>query len=107
MIFWYAIVQVSDHPFLCLSPCFVIPNSTGNLRVILNFKAFDVFIPVQHFRFETLNVILPQLTRDVWAVTLVLKDTYLRVPVRPDSRSLLGFSFLGRTFLFQVLPFGL
>ena len=102
-----AIVQVSDRPNLCLSPIFVIPKSSGDLRVILNLKAINVFIPVQHFRMETLNVILPQLTPDDWAVTLDLKDAYLHVPVHPDSRSLLGFSFLGRTYLYQVLPFGL
>ena len=102
-----AIVQVSDHPGLCLSPIFVIPKSTGDLRVILNLKAINLFIPVQHFRMETLSVILPQLTPDDWAVTIDLKDAYLHVPVHPDSRFLLGFSFLGRTYLYQVLPFGL
>ena len=102
-----AIVQVSDHPGLCLSPIFVIPMSTGDLRVILNLKVINLFIPVQHFRMETLSVILPQLTPDDWAVTIDLKDAYLHVPVHPDSHYLLGFSFLRRTFLFQVLPFGL
>ena len=56
-----AIVQVDDFPLLCLSPIFVIPKKTGDLRVILNLKKINVFISVQHFRMETLNVKLPDL----------------------------------------------
>ena len=56
-----AIVQIDDFPLLCLSPIFVIPKKTGDLRVILNLKKINVFISVQHFRMETLNVILPNL----------------------------------------------
>ena len=102
-----AIVQVNDFPFLCLSPIFVIPKSSGDLRVILNLKQINQFIPVQHFRMETLSVILPQLSSQDWAATIDLKDAYLHVPIHPQSRRLLGFSFEDRTFLYKVLPFGL
>ena len=57
-----AIVQINDAPNLCLSPIFVIPKKSGDLRVILNLKEFNLFISTQHFRMETLNVILPQLS---------------------------------------------
>ena len=101
-----AVVQIDDSANLCLSPVFVIPKSTGDLRMILNLKQINLFIPVQHFRMETLNVILPQLSPQDWAVTIDLKDAYLHVPIHPDSRRLLGFSFLDRTYLYKVLPFG-
>ena len=102
-----AIVQVNDFPSLCLSPIFVIPKSSGDLRVILNLKKINLYIPVQHFRMETLNVILPQLTNQDWAVTLDLKDAYLHVPIHQQSHRLLGFRFLEQTYLYKVLPFGL
>ena len=102
-----AVVQVDDFETLCLSPIFVIPKSSGDLRVILNLKLINLFIPPQRFRMETLSVILPQLSPQDWAATIDLKDAYLHVPVHQDSRRLLGFSFLGRTYLYQVLPFGL
>ena len=56
---------------------------------------------------ETLNIILPQLTNQVWAVTLDLLDAYLHVPVHQQSHRLLGFRFLEQTYLYKVLPFGL
>ena len=102
-----AIVQIDDFPLLCLSPIFVIPKKTGDLRVILNLKKINVFISVQHIRMETLNVILPNLRPHDWAVSIDLKDAYLHVPVHPQSRRLLGFKFLDKTYVYKVLPFGL
>ena len=102
-----AIVQVDNFPLLCLSPIFVIPKKTGDLRVILNLKKMNVFILVQHFRMETLKVILQDLCSHDWAVSIDLKDAYLHVPVHPQSRRLLGFKFLGKAYTYKVLPFGL
>ena len=102
-----AIVKVDDSPLLCLSPIFVIPKSSGDLRVILNLKQINVFIPPQPFRMETLNVILPNLSSQDWAATIDLKDAYLHVPIHRDSQRLLGFSFLDQTYSYKVLPFGL
>ena len=102
-----AIVQVSDSPALSLSPIFVIPKRSGGLRVILNLKAINVFIPPQHFRMETLASILRTISPQDWAVSLDLRDAYLHVPIHPVSRRLLGFQYQNRTFQYQVLPFGL
>ena len=102
-----AIVQVNDFPSLCLSPIFVVPKRSGGLRVILNLKQINLFIPPQHFRMEILPAVLPKLTADDWAVTIDLKDAYLHVPMHPESHRLLGFQYLNQTFLYQVLPFGL
>ena len=102
-----AVVQINDFPNLCLSPIFVIPKSSGDLRMILNLKKINLFIPPQHFRMETLSVILPQLTPLDWAATIDLKDAYLHVPIHQDSHRLLGFSFQDRTYHYKVLPFGL
>ena len=93
-----AIVQVDDFPTFCLSPIFVVPKKkkkkkSGDLGVIFNLKKFNMFIPVQLFRMETLNVVLPELRRTDWAVSLDLKDAYLHVPFHPYSRRFLGFQF--------------
>ena len=102
-----AIVQIDDFPLLCISPIFVIPKMSGDLRVILNLKEINLFIPAQLFRMETLNLILPNLPKHDWAVSIDLKDAYLHVPVHPQSRRLLGFKYQGLTYVYIVLPFGL
>ena len=85
----------------------MIPKRSGGLRVILNLKAINVFIPPQHFRMETLVSILPTISPQDWAVSIDLRDAYLHVLIHQESRQLLGFQYQGRTFQYQVLPFGL
>ena len=102
-----AIVQINNFPNLCLSLIFVIPKKSGDLCVILNLKEFNLFISSQHFRMETLNVFLPQFSAHNWAVSFVLKDTYLHTSVHPQSRRFLGFHFMDLTYQYKVLPFGL
>ena len=66
-----------------------------------------MFFPPQHFRIESLAVVLPQLHRQDWAVTLDLQDAYLHVPIHPSSRHLLYFAYKDRVYQYQILPFGL
>ena len=47
--------------------CYTQLNGSGGLRVILNLKAINVFIPPQHFRMETLVSILPTISPQDWA----------------------------------------
>ena len=56
---------------------------------------------------ETLSVILPQLSASDWAVSIDLRDVYLHIPIHRDSRRFLGFQFLGLSYQYVVLPFGL
>ena len=103
----YSRVVKCNRPNVMLFSKNFIPQNTGDLRVILNLKKINVFIPDQHFRMETLNVILPNLRAHDWAVSIDLKDAYLHVPVHPQSRRLLGFKFRDKTYLYKVLPFDL
>ena len=101
------IVEIENFPMLCLSPIFVIPKKSGELRVILNLKKINLFIAVQHFRMETLKVILLELCSRDWAVSIDLKDAYLHVPIHPQSRRFLGFRYHDKTYTYKVIPFGL
>ena len=103
-----AIVQIDDFPLLCLSPIFVIPKKTGDLRVILNLKKINVFMSGSTFpdgNTECNSTGIAPLR--IGAVSLDLKDAYLHVPIHPQSRRLLGFRFQGKTYVYKVLPFGL
>ena len=107
-----AIVKVDDHPSVSLSSFFVSPapppkKKSGGLRVILNLKHINVFIPPQHFRMEFLSTVLSQLCKDDWAVTLDLQDAYLHVLMHPSSRHLLDFLYRNQVYEYKVLPFGL
>ena len=85
----------------------MIPKKSGDLRVILILKEFNLLILTQHLRMETLNIILPQLSASDWDVSIDLKDAYLHIPVLPQFRRFLGFQFMDLTYQYEVLPFGL
>ena len=76
----------------------MIPEKTGDLRVFFNFIEFYHFHLTQHFLMKTLNVSLPQLSASGWAVSIVLKDTYLHFSVFPEFRRFLGFQFFVHDF---------
>ncbi|PIK48756.1 reverse transcriptase [Apostichopus japonicus] len=51
-------------------------------RPILNLKPLNKgFVRPTHFRMETLAIVVPNLTRGMWASSVDLKDAYLHIPV--------------------------
>lgn len=90
-----------------LSNIFLIPKSNGKMRFILNLKKLNQFISTQHFKLEDLRTALKLVTKDCMMGTVDLKDAYFLLPIHKESRKYLRFSFHGKMYEFQVLPFGL
>ena len=59
------------------------------------------------FEMETLQLVLLSVQKGDWMVSLDLRDTYLQVPIHPDSRKHLRFVALGRVYQFKALYSGL
>ena len=109
LIIKQAIVQVSDSPALSLSPIFVIPKHSGGLRVILNLKAINVFIPPQHFRMRHLcRFFLPSLHRtgpSPW-ISRMHTSTFLFIRNRTDF-SVFNTRIAPSIIRFSPLVFGI
>ena len=56
---------------------------------------------------ETTRSIREAIRPNDWAVSIDLKDAYLHVPIHPNSRRYMRFSFGGVIYQFRVLPFGI
>ena len=56
---------------------------------------------------ETLDTVHLALRKNDWVTSLDLKDAYFHVPIHPRSRRYLRFHFLGKTYQFRALCFGL
>ena len=50
-------------------------------------------------------MVLPQLSKQDWAVTIVRQDVYLLVPIIFSVQTVLGFYLQGIYYQYQVLPF--
>lgn len=90
-----------------LSSYFLVPKPNGDKRFILNLKRLNVYINAPHFKMEDARTVKRLLIRDCFMASIDLKDAYYLISINRDHRKFLRFSFGGKTFQFNCLPFGL
>jgi len=89
------------------STYFIVPKKDGGLRPILNLKYFNVNVRKRKFKMETLKSVIAAVSPHQWLTSVDLKDAYFHVAIAPGHRRFLRFHWQGRSYEFQVLPFGL
>lgn len=89
------------------STIFVVPKRQGGLRPILNLRPLNQLIIPKHFKMETLRSIMKGLKKGDYAVTLDLTDAYFHIPIHSQFKQFLRFRFLGKSYQFRAMPFGL
>ena len=86
---------------------FVVPKNNGGFRPVLDLSVLNKFLTDVSFRMETPRSVREGIRQGDWATSLDLQDAYFHVLVHPKDRKFLRFAWNGRTFQFNVLPFGL
>jgi hypothetical protein len=89
------------------SPLFVIPKKIGDLRPVLNLRALNQFLPVKHFKMETIQHVCTLIKKNDYLTSIDLSDAFLHIKIHPESRKYLQFLWKGQLYQFKVLPFGL
>ena len=89
------------------SRLFVTPKVTGGWRPVIDLSFLNWFVRLSHFRMETVQSVLQSLRSGDWLISLDLQDTYLQVPVHPQSLRFLRFCLGSQVYQFRVLCFGL
>ena len=89
------------------STYFLVTKKDGGFRPILNLKGLNRQIEVPSFKMETLRSVISSVQREEWLTSIDLKDAYLHIPMHPQFRRFLRFSFDGVCYQFRVLPFGI
>ena len=67
----------------------------------------NTFLHVEKFKMETPESIRTSLIPGEWVSLIDLSDTYLHIPIHPNSRKYLRFCHRSQVFQFTSLPFGL
>ena len=99
------IVQGDDTRFY--NRLFLVLKASGPWRPVLDVSRLNKFVTKTKFSMETNQTILDSIQKGDWMVTMDMKDAYFHVPIHPDSRRYLRFSFNGEVFQFRALCFGL
>ncbi len=89
------------------SNIFLVPKKDGRMRPVINLKALNYFVDVQHFKMEGMQNVKEMLKPNDWMTKVDLKDAYFTIPISQSHRQYLRFSVDGQNYQFTCLPFGL
>ena len=104
---WGIVREVTDRIPLFFSRMFTVLKKNGKKRPILDLSRLNKLISTPQFRMETLEKIIKQITYRMWGTSVDITDAYLHVPIPPEFQIYFAFRLGLRTFVFQVMPFGL
>ena len=100
-------IELAPPPPGNYSRLFVTPKVTWGWRPVIDLSRLNRSVRVFHFHMETQQSVLQSLRPGDWMASLDLKDTYLQVPVHPESRCYLRFCVEEEVWQFRALCFGL
>jgi hypothetical protein len=102
------IERVPKRPNQFVSQLFLVTNKDLSRRAILNVKEInEKFLPKQHFKMETLQLILPLIRKGDWFGSWDLRKGYFNIAVHPDFHRYFCFDFEGVRYQFKCLVMGL
>ena len=86
-----------------------VPSTKPHLRwrPVIDLNRLNTFLHVEKFKMETPESIRTSLIPGEWVSLIDLSDTYLHIPIHPNSRKYLRFCYKSLVFQFTSLPFGL
>ena len=86
------------------SRMFLVPKPHQRWRPVIDLRRLNTFLHVEKFKMETPESIRASLIPGEW---VWLSDTYLHIPIHPNSRKYLRFCHRSQVVQFTSLPFGL
>ena len=86
------------------SRLFLVPKPHQRWRPAIDLSRLNTFLHVEKFKMETPESIRTSLIPGEWVSSI---DTYLHIPIHPNSRKYLRFCYKSQVFQFTSLPFGL
>ena len=86
---------------------FLVPKPHQRWRPVIDLSRLNTFLHVEMFKMETPESIRTSLVPGEWVSSIDLSESYLHIPIHPNSRKYLRFCHRSQVFQFTSLPFGL
>ena len=74
---------------------------------MIDLSSLIQYLIISKFKMETPESIRTSLREGEWVTSIDFSDTYLHIPIHPQSRKFLRFHHNGIAYQFSSLPFGL
>jgi hypothetical protein len=85
----------------------LVPKANGDMRLVVDMREVNQFIIQKHFKMKGIPTLQDLILRNDFAILFDLKEAYNHVPVHPTFQNLLGIQFIGTTYTYRGMPFGL
>ena len=85
---------------------FLVQKRQGGFRPILDLSPLNGFIKKKAFRMLSTTALKRAFRQGDFCTSIDLKDAFFHVPILEEHKKYLRFSFRGRSYEFNVLPFG-
>ena len=102
-----AISQIDHTLGEFISSLFLVDKKGGGQLPVINLKNLIFFVPYEHFKMESLNLLQFLLKKGDYMSKLDLKDAYFCVPLHKESRKFVRFQWDGKLYEFLCPCFGL
>ena len=102
-----AVEQVRSQKDQFLSNIFIVKKKDGGSRSVISLNELNQYIPLLHFKIESLQSLKTLLQKSEYMCKLDLKDAYLCVPHSQDDRKSVMFRWEGTMYQGLCLCFGL
>ena len=89
------------------SRLFVVWETSGSWRPVIDLSTLNRFVAVSHFKMETIQSVLLSIRPGDWMASIDLREAYLQVLIHPESCPFLRFVSNGQVYQFKALCFGL
>ena len=86
---------------------FLVMKASGTWRPVLDVSRLNKFVTKTKFSMETTQSVLQSIQKGDWMVSMDMKDAYFHIPIHPESRKYLRFTFDSKVYQFRALCFGL
>jgi hypothetical protein len=102
-----AISPVKRKKLTIINPIGIVPKKNGKKRMIIDMRFVNSFMKVPKFKLEDLRTAINLMEPLDWMIKIDLQDGYFHAPIHQKYRRFLGFTWQGKTFQYNVLPFGM
>ena len=101
-------IQLSNHEDNeFISNIFLVKKKNGKYRPVINLRKLNEFVEYNHFKQETLDIVLKSINKNNFFTSLDLTDAYFSIPMHSSSIKYLKFYWKDKLYAFQCLPFGI
>ena len=90
-----------------LNPLVVTVKKGGDLRICVDFRLVNQFVPLEQVRTDTVDNLLSQFSKSKYFSNLDFTQGFLQIPLTEESRDYTAFYFDGILYRFLRLPFGI